>query len=418
MSHKLQAPRGTKDLYPCDYRKFRHVVDTAESIAKLYGFDGIMTPIIEHIEVFQKSLGETSDVVGKEMYVFEDRGGELICLRPEFTAGIARSFISSGMQQYAPFKLFAAGPLFRYERPQKGRQRQFHQINAEILGMGDPNTDVELIAMADHLLDKLAIKKYTSLEINSLADTASRSAYRDALVDYLSGYKNDLSADSQKRLEKNPMRILDSKDEQDQKIVADAPKLPDFYSDDSKAFFDSVLDGLNTLGIAYTVKPTLVRGLDYYCHTAFEFTTNDLGAQNAVIAGGRYDGLIGSMGGPETPAIGFAGGIERMVALLEQTEQQFNRMRGVVLMPMGDKAQAALLELANNLRHQGIKAEMLISGNIRKRMKKADQKNATHVLILGEDELVAGQVTIKDMQHGNEEKIPLDGVIAYLKKGG
>ena len=278
MSHKLQPVRGTKDILADDYRVFSHVQNTARHVSFLYGFKEISTPIFEFTEVFKKTLGEESDVVGKEMYMFEDRGGESITLRPEFTAGIARAFISGGLTNQLPLKLFSTGPLFRYERPQKGRQRQFHQINFEMLGVADPMADVEVISMGAHVLDALGVSDKIKLEINSLGDKDSREKYRDALVEYLNDYKNDLSDDSKIRLEKNPMRILDSKDEGDKKIVEDAPVIGDYYSNEAADFFAAVTEGLSGLGVEYGLNNRLVRGLDYYSHTAFEFTTNQLGS--------------------------------------------------------------------------------------------------------------------------------------------
>src|SRR5690606_13545792 len=261
------------------------------------------------------TLGDTSDIVTKEMYTFIDRGGEQITLRPEATAGIARAFISGGLAQHVPLKYFCAGPMFRFERPQKGRLRQFHQIDIELLGVAEPLGDVEVIAAAADVLQALGVLDKTTLELNTLGDSESRNAYRTVLVDYLKGHLQCLSPDSRSRLERNPLRILDSKDAADRAVIADAPVFTDYLTPAARDFFDRVRAGLDTLGIDYSVNPRLVRGLDYYCHTAFEFTTTELGAQGAVIAGGRYDGLIELMGGPPTPGIGWAGGIERLAML-------------------------------------------------------------------------------------------------------
>ncbi|MCC7259527.1 MAG: histidine--tRNA ligase, partial [Alphaproteobacteria bacterium] len=311
---KLQPVRGTHDILPEEGRKRRFITETAREIASRYGFDEFATPVFEFTDVFARTLGDVSDIVSKEMYSFTDRGGESITLRPEFTAGLARAFLSNGLQQNTPVKAFCHGPVFRYERPQKGRMRQFHQIDAEIIGVAGPQADIEVIALADHILRTLGVAPIT-LELNSLGDVESRKAHRAALVEYFTGHQAALSEDSKARLTKNPLRILDSKDEGDRKIVADAPVLTEYFNEASQEFFAAVKEGLTALGIAYTINPRLVRGLDYYCHTVFEFTTTALGAQNAVLAGGRYDGLMAQMGGPETPAIGWAAGIERLTEL-------------------------------------------------------------------------------------------------------
>jgi histidyl-tRNA synthetase len=404
MEHKLQPVRGTKDLLEEDYRLFAHVTDTARQISGLYGFSEIATPIFEFTDVFKKTLGEESDVVGKEMYTFEDRGGESMTLRPEFTAGIARTFISSGLQDKIPLKWFSTGPIFRYERPQKGRQRQFHQVNFELLGVAEPLADVEVIAMGAHLLRELGISDKVTLEINSLGDKESRENYRKALVQYFTKFKDQLSDDSKIRLEKNPMRILDSKDEGDKKIVAGAPVMSDYYTPAAADFFAQVKSGLDGLGVKYTVNKHLVRGLDYYCHTAFEFTTNALGAQNAVLAGGRYDGLIGMMGGVETPAVGFAGGVERLMAL---TDAKIEAPRPIAIIPIGERAEKEAVVLTGVLRAENLYIELGYKGNVKKRMQKANGMNAIAGVIFGDDELDNGIVKLKNFDSGIEEEVPL-----------
>lgn len=411
MSQKLQPARGTKDLLPEDFRKNQHVIQTARNIGKTYGFEEMATPIFEFTEVFKRTLGDTSDVVSKEMYTFEDRGGESITLRPEFTAGIARSFISNGLSQNVPCKFFSTGPLFRYERPQKGRFRQFHQINFELLGAATPQADIEVISMGAHILETLGVSDSITLELNSLGDKETRDNYRTALVSYLEGFKDKLSEDSKKRLEVNPMRILDSKDEGDKAIVADAPSMADYYSEATQSFFDAVKNGLDRLGIAYTVNPKLVRGLDYYSHTAFEFTTNALGSQNTVLAGGRYDALIGIMGGADTPSVGFAGGVERIAALLEQ---EIAAPRPVVLIPIGERAENECLLLAHALRKEGIIIEMGYNGNAGKRMKKANKMNAVACVVIGDDELDNNIAKVRDMDKGTENDVPTEGLIDML----
>jgi histidyl-tRNA synthetase len=398
-THKLQPARGTKDLFEEEHRLFSHVTGKAREISALYGFAEIATPIFEFTEIFKKTLGEESDVVGKEMYTFLDRGGESITLRPEFTAGIARAYISGGLQNNLPLKWFSTGPLFRYERPQKGRQRQFHQINCELLGVAEPIADVELISMGARILKTLGVWDKVTLEINSLGDQTSRENYRKALVAYFTKYKEQLSDDSKVRLEKNPMRILDSKDEGDKKIVANAPVINDYYSEHAASFFASVRSGLDALGIKHMLNKHLVRGLDYYCHTAFEFTTTALGAQGTVLAGGRYDGLIGMMGGVETPAVGFAGGVERLMALIDM---QIPAKRPIAIIPIGEAAEKEAVVLASILRAENLYIELGYNGNVKKRMKKANGMNAVAGIIFGEDELKAGVVKLKDFDSGEE----------------
>lgn len=407
MTAQLQSVRGTKDIYPSEYKTYRFVTSTAEHIGQLYGFEPMITPVIEFTDVFKRTLGEASDVVGKEMYVFEDRGGESICLRPEFTAGVVRSFITSGLTQNLPLRLYTTGPLFRYERPQKGRQRQFHQVNFEMIGEISPVADAELIAMGAQLMEELGIAHLTTLEINSLGDEHSRQAYRNELVHYFKSHEDKLSADSKVRLERNPLRILDSKDEEDKKIIANAPTIEAFYTPEARKFFDDVKAGLDTVGVRYKVNPRLVRGLDYYCHTAFEFTTQALGTQNTVLAGGRYDKLIEMMGGPSTPAVGCAGGVERLVGLVEQVALQIPVSQPVVIIPLGDTAQSKGLEIAQMLRNLGVYAEILVTGAVKKRMKKADQKQASHVVLIGDDELARQCVKLKNMATGQEEELSI-----------
>jgi histidyl-tRNA synthetase len=319
MSTTPQAIRGTQDIFGAEAEAFAHVVETFERVRKLYRFRRAEMPVFEKTAVFSRSLGETTDVVSKEMYSFLDRGDESLTLRPEFTAGIARAYLTNGWQQHAPLKLATHGPLFRYERPQKGRYRQFHQIDAEIIGAGEPQADVELLAMADQLLKELGISDGVTLQLNTLGDAPSREAWRLALIDYFQAHRASLSEDSQKRLEANPLRILDSKDPADKVFTADAPKIDEFLSGEAQDFFGKVTAGLDAAGVAWTRNQALVRGLDYYRHTAFEFVTDRLGAQGTVLGGGRYDGLIETLGGPHTPAVGWAAGIERLAMLVGGT---------------------------------------------------------------------------------------------------
>ena len=318
------AIRGTQDIFGADAEAFAHVVETFERVRKLYRFRRVEMPVFEKTAVFSRSLGETTDVVSKEMYSFEDRGGEGLTLRPEFTAGIARAYLTNGWQQHAPMKLATHGPLFRYERPQKGRYRQFHQLNAEIIGAAEPQADVELLVMADQLLKELGIAEGVTLHLNTLGDAPSRNAWRTALVEYFRDHRADLSEDSQERLERNPLRILDSKDPRDKALLDEAPKIDDYLSGEAQDFFGKVTQGLDAASVAFIRAPALVRGLDYYRHTAFEFVTDRLGAQGTVLGGGRYDGLIETLGGAHTPAVGWAAGIERLAMLVGSADVTFD----------------------------------------------------------------------------------------------
>ena len=371
-----QAIRGTQDIFGPEAEAFAHVVETFERVRKLYRFRRAEMPVFEKTEVFSRSIGETTDVVSKEMYSFEDRGGESLTLRPEFTAGICRAFLSNGWQQHAPLKLATHGPLFRYERPQKGRYRQFHQLDAEILGAGEPQADAELLVMADQLLKELGIADGVTLMLNTLGDAPSREAWRLALIDYFRGVRDQLSEDSQDRLERNPLRILDSKDPRDKAFTEAAPKIDDFLSNEAQDFFAKVTAGLDAAGVAWTRAPALVRGLDYYRHTAFEFVTDRLGAQGTVLGGGRYDGLIESLGGPHTPAVGWAAGIERLAMLVADAGAVKVDALGVMLAIEDDAAIPFGTKALKALRNAGISADMIASGSPRKRFDKASKAGA------------------------------------------
>jgi histidyl-tRNA synthetase len=409
----MQPVRGTHDLLPDEYRRFAHVIDTAREVARLYGYREMATPIFEFTELFARGIGETTDVVSKEMYTFTDRGNESLTLRPEYTAGICRAFISNGeLTQQLPLKVFAAGPMFRYERPQKGRQRQFHQIDLEVLGAPEAGADIEVISVAADILDRLTILDRCVLKINSLGDPESRTGYRKVLVDYYSGYIEKLSEDSKGRLQRNPLRILDSKDEGDKEINANAPSFADHLNQASRDFFKTVQDGLASAGIAFEVDPGLVRGLDYYTHTAFEFVTTHIGAQGTVLGGGRYDGLIAELGGPPTAGIGWAGGIERLVMLCNEPAPL---PRPVVIAPLGAAAESKALGIARALRREGIAIEQEFRGNMKRRMQRANKLNARAAIILGDDELAKGVVQLKDLDSGTQCEVPLDGLATALK---
>jgi histidyl-tRNA synthetase len=400
----LQPVRGTQDLLPLQMRRHRAVTETARVVAARYGFEEMATPIFEFTEVFQKPIGETSDIVSKEMYSFADRGGEHITLRPENTAGVVRAVLSNGLTQMAPLKFFYSGPMFRYERPQKGRFRQFHQIGVELIGVTQPQADVEVIAAGARILDELGILGRTELELNTLGDGETRRRYREQLVAYYTKFRDRLSEDSLRRLETNPLRILDSKDPGDIAINADAPEFHRHLNAESSEFFDAVRRGLDALGIAYRINPRLVRGLDYYTHTAFEFVTRDLGSQGTVLGGGRYDGLVGLMGGPEMAGVGWAAGIERLAMLIEEpavTE------RPIAIIPVGDAAEPTALRLAEDLRRSGFSVDQGYSGNLGKRMKRANKVAARFAILFGDDELARGVVTLRDLDAGTQDEVPL-----------
>ncbi|CAN5313477.1 histidine--tRNA ligase [soil metagenome] len=368
---RIETPkriRGTQDIFGEEQRRFAHVVDTFERVRKLYCFQRLDIPVFESTAVFARSLGETTDVVSKEMYTFEDRGGDSLTLRPEFTAGIARAYMTEGWQQYAPLKLATHGPVFRYERPQKGRFRQFHQIDAEVIGAAEPAADVELLVLADQLLHELGIADGVTLQLNTLGDAETRDAWRSALVAHFEAHRGDLSEDSLARLEKNPLRILDSKDPRDRPVADSAPDIDAYLTPEARTFFDAVTAGLDAAGVAWTRNARLVRGLDYYRHTAFEFVTDRLGAQGTVLAGGRYDGLIESLGGPATPGVGWAAGIERLAMLVDMPKRE----QPLFAIIASDAAQEGDADsLASSLRRAGVSIFKAYRGNAKKQLELA-----------------------------------------------
>jgi histidyl-tRNA synthetase len=408
----LQPARGTQDLLPETMRRHRRVSDTARELASLYGFAEIATPIFEFTEVFSRPIGEHTDIVAKEMYTFTDRGDDEVTLRPENTAGVVRAVLSNGLTQSTPLKFFYSGPMFRYERPQKGRFRQFHQIGVELLGVAQPQADIEVIALGHRILTALGIADRVVLELNTLGDPASRAAYRAALVDYFSQQRAELSEDSQRRLDTNPLRILDSKDQRDIGINADAPSFGRYLNEASAEFFRKVQLGLDTLGIEYRLNPRLVRGLDYYTHTVFEFVTSDLGAQGTVLAGGRYDGLVELMGGPSMPGVGWAAGIERLALLIGEPPTP---MRPIALVPLGEQAELVALKLGEEFRDQGLVVELTYSGNLQRRMRRADRLHARAAVLLGDDELAQNAATIRDLDSGAQDVVPLAELPARLR---
>jgi len=408
----LQPVRGTRDLIGEDQRRHAHVIDTARRIAGLYGLEEWATPIFEETRVFARTLGDTSDVVTKEMYTFDDRGGDSITLRPENTAGVCRALVSNGLTQSLPQKVFYAGPMFRYERPQKGRYRQFHQIGAELIGPSEPLADAEVIALGWYILQALGVAGDTVLELNTLGDAASRNAYREALVEYFSAHRDALSPDSQDRLERNPLRILDSKDAGDRALVEDAPTIQAVLTPEAAAFYDGLRSYLDGMRVPFRENPRIVRGLDYYNHTAFEFVTDKLGAQGTVMGGGRYDGLVAQMGGPSIPAVGWAAGVERLAMLLDAAPVP---PAPVAVIPVGGVAEeAAALDAMQALRGAGIRAEMAYRGNLKRRMERANRIGARAAVIVGEAELARGVVQLKDLATGAQSEVALAGLVARL----
>jgi histidyl-tRNA synthetase len=389
------------------------ITSIARSISERFGYQEMSTPIFEFSEVFKRTLGDASDIVNKEMYTFKDKGDDELTLRPEGTAGIARAFISEGLSQRTPLKVFYQGPMFRYERPQKGRYRQFHQFGVELLGAASPFADVELISLGYEILKGLKVETLSHLEINSIGDEESRGLYMNALVKYLREKESSLSADSQRRLTTNPLRILDSKDEKDQALLKNAPLISEFYNAASKKYFDDVTNSLKDFGIPFKVNPFLVRGLDYYAHCVFEFKTTALGAQDAIMSGGRYDPLIKTMGGPDTPSVGWAAGIERL-AMLSPLEPM--KVRAVSVIPVHDSVEPQAFQLAYSLRAHGLTVEIGFSGNMSKRMKRASNQGCWSAIFVGPEELSKGEVQVKLLDSGEQKTVPIKDLAAHLQK--
>lgn len=408
---ELQPVRGTRDLIGDDQRRHAYVVDTARRVAATYGFEEWSLPIFEDTRVFARTLGDTSDVVTKEMYTFEDRGGDSVTLRPEGTAGVCRALVSNGLTQSLPQKVFYSGPMFRYERPQKGRYRQFHQIGAELIGPAEPLADAEVIAMGWSILRALGVADRVVLEVNTLGDGPSREAYRAALVAYFTAHQDALSDESRERLARNPLRILDSKDGGDRAVVADAPTIGPSLTAEAGTFYDALRRGLKQFDVPFVDNPRIVRGLDYYNHTAFEFVTTALGAQGTVMAGGRYDGLVQQMGGPSVPAVGWAAGIERLAMLLAEAPAVPG---AVAVIPVGDEQVESAIKLMAALRGVDVRAEMSYRGNVKRRMERANKIGARAAVIIGADDLARGVVQVKDLQTGTQEEVAYFDVPARL----
>ena len=375
----VQPVRGTQSLLGSDADRLAAVVAAFDRVRRLFGFKRVEVPTIEQTSVFARTIGETTDVVSKEMYSFEDRGGESITLRPEFTAGICRAYLSEGWQQFAPLKVATHGSAFRYERPQKGRFREFHQLDAEIIGAAEPQADVELLSLGYHLLQELGIADGVTLELNTLGDPDTREAWRAALVEHFMARKDELSEDSAERLVRNPLRILDSKDPRDRKVCADAPSVDEFLTNEAAEFFSAVVAGIEAASVPWVRNARLVRGLDYYRHTAFEFVTDRLGAQGTVIAGGRYDGLMEALGGAHTPAVGWAAGIERLAMMIEAPQAEITEVAVVV---ENDDAIGQAVAATGHLRRNGLSAELYATGSPRKRRDRAVKRGALTILTL------------------------------------
>ena len=409
---KLRTVRGVHDLLPDILHKQNLVINEGLKISEKYCYQQIETPIFEFAEVFTKPLGKTSDIVTKENYIFKDRSEDELMLRPEGTSGVVRAFLNAGLTQDIPKRYSYYGPMFRYERPQKGRLRQFKQFGIECIGINNSMADVEVISLGHTFLEKLNILDKINLKINTLGDSETRLRYRKALVDYLNDYKSELSNESIKRLSENPLRILDSKNDTDKKILINAPNIIDYLNEASKERFEKVCIGLSALKIKYQIDKNLVRGLDYYCHTAFEFITSDLGSQGTVLAGGRYDGLAKMLGGVDTAGVGWAAGIDRLSLMINE---EFANKPDLVLMAVSENLEPLLMPIMKKLVDKGLKVEILITGNMSKKFKRANKVDASYAIILGEEELSKNIIKLKNLIIGSERYVSLDEAIKVIK---
>ena len=409
---KLRTVRGVHDLLPDILHKQNLVINEGLKISEKYCYQQIETPIFEFAEVFTKPLGKTSDIVTKENYIFKDRSEDELMLRPEGTSGVVRAFLNAGLTQDIPKRYSYYGPMFRYERPQKGRLRQFKQFGIECIGINNSMADVEVISLGHAFLEKLNILDKINLKINTLGDSETRLRYRKALVDYLNDYKSELSNESIKRLSENPLRILDSKNDTDKKILINAPNIIDYLNESSKERFEKVCIGLSALKIKYQIDKNLVRGLDYYCHTAFEFITSDLGSQGTVLAGGRYDGLAKMLGGVDTPGVGWAAGVDRLSLMINE---EFTNKPDLVLMAVSENLEPLLMPIMKKLVDKGLKVEILITGNMSKKFKRANKVDASYAIILGEEELSKNIIKLKNLIIGSERYVSLDEAIKVIK---
>lgn len=414
----IKLIKGFRDLLPGDTELWQHVEEAARKAFADFGFSEIRLPLLEKTELFARSIGADTDIVEKEMYTFEDRGGDMLTLRPEATAGVVRSYIEHGFGASDPVqKLFTIGPMFRRERPQKGRFRQFFQINAEFFGAAEPQADVLLLWMAAGFFTRLNVPDI-AIHLNSLGCPECRPAYRDALLAFLAGKESDLCENCQRRYRQNPLRVLDCKAKTCRELTEGAPSITEHLCPDCKEHFSFVTRGLSGLGVDYVLNPRLVRGLDYYTRTTFEVQTASLGAQNAVAGGGRYDGLVKALGGPDTPAVGFAVGMDRLVELLKGNDYGLSRGPAVYVACLGDAAREKGFFLQAELCSAGVAAEMdYNSRSLKSLMKRADKTGARRVLILGDDELSRGVAVVRNLADKSQEELPLDGISDYFLKG-
>ncbi|MGL4579368.1 histidine--tRNA ligase [Shewanella xiamenensis] len=420
MAKQIQAIRGMNDILPTQSPLWQKVEAVLRSSVAAYGYSEIRTPIVENTDLFKRSIGEVTDIVEKEMYTFEDRNGDSLTLRPEGTASTVRAGNEHGLLYNQEQRLWYMGPMFRHERPQKGRYRQFHQFGVEVYGIGSADIDAEVLMLSARLWEKLGISEHVTLELNTLGDPAERAAYREALIAFLEQHKDKLDEDSQRRMYSNPLRVLDSKDPQVQSILGDAPALMDYLGEESSQHFAQLRELLDAVGIQYRVNPRLVRGLDYYNRTVFEWVTNSLGSQGTVLAGGRYDGLVAQLGGKETPAVGFAMGLERIVLLLETLAltQDIPAEVDVYVAAMGDNCLVEAIKVAQELR-SALPTLRVMShcggGNLKKQMKRADKSGAQVALLIGEEELAEGVVTVKYLRNDNEQqRVARNALNAFL----
>ncbi|AZG72597.1 histidine--tRNA ligase [Shewanella livingstonensis] len=410
MAKQIQAIRGMNDILPTQSPLWQKVEAVLRSSVSAFGYSEIRTPIVESTDLFKRSIGEVTDIVEKEMYTFEDRNSDSLTLRPEGTASTVRAGNEHGLLYNQEQRLWYMGPMFRHERPQKGRYRQFHQFGVEVYGIGSADIDAEVLMLSARLWDLLGIKEHVALELNTLGDPAERAAYRDALIAFLEQHKDKLDEDSQRRMYSNPLRVLDSKDQQVQALLADAPALMDYLGEETKTHFSTLCELLDAVGIQYTINPRLVRGLDYYNRTVFEWVTTSLGSQGTVLAGGRYDGLVGQLGGKDTPAVGFAMGLERIVLLLETLEltSDIAAEVDIYVTAMGDNCVVEAIKVAQELRQQLPTLKVMShcgGGNFKKQMKRADKSGAQFALIIGENEMANSQVAIKPLRTNDEQQL-------------
>jgi len=407
LSKSIQAIRGMNDILPDQSPRWQYIERIFGRVMAAYGYQEIRLPLVEKTELFKRSIGEVTDIVEKEMYTFEDRNGDSLTLRPEGTAGCVRAGIENGLLHNQIHRLWYSGAMFRHERPQKGRYRQFHQLGVEVFGLGGPDIDIELIQITARLWRLLGLDNEVRLELNSLGSVEARTAYRESLVEYFSAHGDALDEDSRRRLHSNPLRILDSKNPDMQELIAQAPRLVEHLDAESREHFDALCDGLKTSGIDFEINPRLVRGLDYYGKTVFEWVTDRLGAQGTVCAGGRYDGLVEQLGGRATPAIGFALGMERLVALIEHLPEAGARPPHAYLVLAGSEAERGGLALADSLRDQLPRLRLLVNcggGSFKSQLKRADKSGALLALILGEQEMDEGRVTVKPLRGEGEQQ--------------